>query len=165
MSKTKAPKKSALAAWKAKAIAKLTELAEKYRDNAKAKQAIDSLIAQISTARSIDLARIMSMAYYASQEIPELREIIPSTSEVEEIFEGAMSDVDDFDEYAFEVGDDAVDVSPEDLAKEVYKYLKENGEARLVELVEAFDVSFELMMHALEILAKGGQGRACDQRP
>jgi hypothetical protein len=87
MSGSKVKTRNPLAAWKARAVAKLIQLADKYKDDQKVRQVIDSLIAQIQVARSIDLARIMSLAYYASQEIPELRSIIPSEDEIEAIFE------------------------------------------------------------------------------
>jgi thioredoxin-like negative regulator of GroEL len=87
MSKPKPKARSALAAWKARAVARLIELYDKYKDNQKAKQAIDSLIAQIQAARSIDLARIMSLMHSAAQEMPEIRSVIPSEDEVKAIFE------------------------------------------------------------------------------
>jgi hypothetical protein len=67
-----------------------------------------------------------------------------------------MSDDID-DKYAFEMGDDYADVDIGELAKNVYEYLRKSGGARIGELVEAFDVPYDLMARALERLRSEGK--------
>jgi predicted transcriptional regulator len=64
---------------------------------------------------------------------------------------------EDFDEFSFEMGDDYADVDIGELAKNVYEYLKKNGGVRIGELVEAFDVPYDLMARALERLRSEGK--------
>ena len=74
-------------AWKAQAVVKLLALEQKYKDNPKARSAIDHLVDRLERLRLDSLASFFADLHRASNEVPELLEILPSEEEVEKWFE------------------------------------------------------------------------------
>jgi hypothetical protein len=75
-------------AWKAWAAVKLLALKVKYRDDPKAARDIDYLLDRLERLRLESLAAFLADLHRASNNAPELLEIVPREEEVEAWFEG-----------------------------------------------------------------------------
>jgi hypothetical protein len=65
-------------------MSKLIAIAKKYQDDHRKTVVLEALINKLHYLRSKDLASFLHMLYYASKDIDELRELIPSEGEVAE---------------------------------------------------------------------------------
>lgn len=79
--------------FKVKQIVKLREVEEvlinKYPEKReRVRNIVDILVAKLSNLRAYTLYDYLETIYLASREFPEFKELIPSTSEVEELLEG-----------------------------------------------------------------------------
>jgi hypothetical protein len=75
-------------AWKAWATVKLLSLRLKYGDNPKVSSAIDYLVDRLERLRLDSLAAFLADLHRASNDVPELLEILPKEEEVTRWFEG-----------------------------------------------------------------------------
>ena len=73
--------------WKTKTMHALMLLAQKYQDQPKKRATIDYLINKLRYLRSRDLPTFLFSLHYAINDVPELREIIPTTEEIEKMLE------------------------------------------------------------------------------
>jgi hypothetical protein len=78
-----------LTAWKARALTKLVELTEKYKDNENLRTKLEQLMKRISDAKTRDLPTIIVNMYFTAKDVPELKEIIPTEDELKGILEQA----------------------------------------------------------------------------
>jgi len=78
--------------WKTVTISKLIELKRKYANEPKKRDLLSMVLMKVHYAKKRDLGTLLYYMDLASQEIPEMTELIPSSEEISKWLRGEKED-------------------------------------------------------------------------